>query len=115
MLLPVKTLSSSSMFRSGSLITVMSFAMWLAMLTSVFVVVVVVLFCFVFISTLYITFTCLSLLYVFMKKSTNQCTAYECYSSLLSRVSVLPVPWALGLEDEIPLSEAHPPFFYETP
>ena len=32
-LLPVKTLSSSSVFRSVSLITVMSFAVWLAILT----------------------------------------------------------------------------------
>ena len=56
----------------------------------------------------------MQLLYVFMKKSTNQmqCTAYECYSSLLPRVSLLPVPWALGLEDEILLSEAHLLFFF---
>ena len=40
-----------------------------------------------------------------------QCTAYECYSSLLPRVFLLPVPWNLGLEDEILLSEAHPLFF----
>ena len=55
----------------------------------------------------------MQLLYVFMKKSTNQmqCTAYECYSSLLPRVFLLPVPWNLGLEDEILLSEAHPLFF----
>ena len=57
MLLPEKTLSSSRMFRSVSLITVMSFPVWLAMLTSVFVCLFVLfLFCFVFcfISTRYI-------------------------------------------------------------
>lgn len=46
-------------------------------------------------------------LYIFMKKSTNQCTAYGCYSSLLPRVSLLLVPWALWWEDERLLREAH--------
>ena len=46
------------------------------------------------------------MLYVFMKKSANQCTA-DCYSSLLPRVSLLPVPWALEWEHERLLSEAH--------
>ena len=87
MLLPVKTLSSSSVFRSVSLITVMSLAMCLAMLTS---------FCCCCCCCCCCCFVC-------------------CYSSLLPRVSLLPVPWALGLEDEILLSEAHPLFFYETP
>ena len=66
MLLPEKTLSSSRMFRSVSLITVMSFPVWLAMLTSFFVCLFVcfvfVLFCFLFYQySLHLTFTCLSL------------------------------------------------------